>query len=749
MDLDQLEAGYQSSLTSTATSLDALEANFQASQGGSSQSSSAAAPSLRNEILSVGNRFIDGAIDLGAATARGAMPALTPFFDSVGVDLVPDETARDVLEVAQVYGDEKAQTMPGRIAGEVAYQAPGVMLPGGSFATRTKAALGAGLGAGVSKEITDNPLIQLAATLFGGATPAATNATARGIARARNSAAGTLSDSADALRERALGIQYGDRTKGLNRAPMFVDDAGNLVDDINQATGVEAPIQQQLNLVLSKGFLDKAPNDPAALKVFLAEQKRGVGSEIRALAKEADSVVGKDELLPDFKEAQAFIANQRASKRPALQEALDDVISDYISEPGSGLSKLMGFKDKVGREMKFDQLTDQNKTLLMRRIYRDFQKLGEDVFDAALPENAGLFRELNKTYEALENLGRTTNKAVARKSPSLLGVIQGGSKPALALGGAASALTGDVGSGVALAGAGLLAKGALELGEQSAPMTMSRAYDRAARALQTEAPEALGAGVNARNIGVPALFSDLFGARRSNVSEQEPSVDQEDRRQRPPQESESLSTANKGQRPNIETQPTKTPISYENDSLAADLFTTADLRGGNVDAQTLEAFQSKVVDIADDLGADPRDLMAVMRFETGGTLNPAEKNRAGSGATGLIQFMPSTAKELTGAESKEAAIKLMESMSPVEQLDYVQKYLAPFKGRLNSLEDVYMAVLWPKAVGKDPDYALFERGTKAYWQNRGLDLNKDGVITKAEATSKVRSFNDRKGMVEA
>ena len=117
------------------------------------------------------------------------------------------------------------------------------------------------------------------------------------------------------------------------------------------------------------------------------------------------------------------------------------------------------------------------------------------------------------------------------------------------------------------------------------------------------------------------------------------------------------------------------------------------------------------------------------------------KNQAGSGATGLIQFMPATAKGLTGAESKEAAIKILEDMSPVEQLDYVKKYLAPFKGKLNSLEDVYMAVLYPKAVGKDSDYALFKRGTKAYWQNRGLDLDRDGVITKLEAASKVRDYD--------
>ena len=51
-----------------------------------------------------------------------------------------------------------------------------------------------------------------------------------------------------------------------------------------------------------------------------------------------------------------------------------------------------------------------------------------------------------------------------------------------------------------------------------------------------------------------------------------------------------------------------------------------------------------------------------------------------------------------------------------------------------------MAILYPKAVGKDSEYALFKEGTRAYFQNRGLDINEDGIITKAEATQKVKDF---------
>jgi hypothetical protein len=72
-------------------------------------------------------------------------------------------------------------------------------------------------------------------------------------------------------------------------------------------------------------------------------------------------------------------------------------------------------------------------------------------------------------------------------------------------------------------------------------------------------------------------------------------------------------------------------------------------------------------------------LMAIMSFESDG-FNPAARNEL-SGATGLIQFMPSTAKELGTATDALAR------MSAEDQLDYVAAYFAPFKGRLNTLED--------------------------------------------------------------
>jgi peptidoglycan hydrolase-like protein with peptidoglycan-binding domain len=145
-------------------------------------------------------------------------------------------------------------------------------------------------------------------------------------------------------------------------------------------------------------------------------------------------------------------------------------------------------------------------------------------------------------------------------------------------------------------------------------------------------------------------------------------------------------------------------------------------------------FRRKTIEVAQRLQIEPDHLMAAMAFETAETFSPAIQNAAGSGATGLIQFMPQTAKGL--GTTTEA----LQAMSAVEQLAYVEKYFEPYRGRCHSIDDVYMAILWPRAVGKHDEFVLFtERDQpKTYQQNRGLDLDKDGRITKQEAARLVQ-----------
>lgn len=156
-------------------------------------------------------------------------------------------------------------------------------------------------------------------------------------------------------------------------------------------------------------------------------------------------------------------------------------------------------------------------------------------------------------------------------------------------------------------------------------------------------------------------------------------------------------------------------------------------------AKVSDLFLDRVKWIVDDLDigyslADGTSkLMACMAWESNETFEPDVRNMAGSGATGLIQFMPSTAKAL-GTDVLKLA-----HMTAEDQLNYVWKYFEPYRGRLKTLGDLYMAILWPKGVGKPETYVLWAKGNAptTYRQNSGLDLNRDGVITKAEATAKV------------
>jgi len=109
-------------------------------------------------------------------------------------------------------------------------------------------------------------------------------------------------------------------------------------------------------------------------------------------------------------------------------------------------------------------------------------------------------------------------------------------------------------------------------------------------------------------------------------------------------------------------------------------------------------------------------------------LNPQAVNQV-SGATGLIQFMPTTARSLG------TTVDDLFKMSAKDQLKYVYEYYKPYTGKLNNYFDVYLATFFPAAIGK-PDNWTFEtkrlNRTIIARQNPGIDVNSDGQITVAE-----------------
>lgn len=139
------------------------------------------------------------------------------------------------------------------------------------------------------------------------------------------------------------------------------------------------------------------------------------------------------------------------------------------------------------------------------------------------------------------------------------------------------------------------------------------------------------------------------------------------------------------------------------------------------------AFQNKVISIADALGVNPNWLMYIMNSESG--LNPAAVNRA-SGATGLIQFMPTTAKWLG------TTTQALGQMTGLQQLNYVYNYFKPYAGKLSSGVDLYLMAFYPYAIGKPDSYIIgSEKGesyAKLVAKQNPFDLNKDGVVSVGE-----------------
>ncbi len=144
--------------------------------------------------------------------------------------------------------------------------------------------------------------------------------------------------------------------------------------------------------------------------------------------------------------------------------------------------------------------------------------------------------------------------------------------------------------------------------------------------------------------------------------------------------------------------------------------------------------QLALVDMAGRLGASPDDIAYVIGFETGPfPFSPAAQNPQ-SHCTGLIQFCKAAADSF-GLTFDELA-----AMTFLEQLPYVEKYFARYKGRLTSLEDTYLAVFWPTAMGKDDSMVLARQGTDAYSQNALFDRQGRGFFDRGDVVATIRAY---------
>lgn len=147
----------------------------------------------------------------------------------------------------------------------------------------------------------------------------------------------------------------------------------------------------------------------------------------------------------------------------------------------------------------------------------------------------------------------------------------------------------------------------------------------------------------------------------------------------------------------------------------------------NIPAAIRIAFCEKVIAIATYLQADPNWLMQVMYAESKLKANAQNVQQGRLIAAGLLQW--------TRASGVPGAPASMLKLNHLQQLDWVRKYFEPYRGRMHSYFDVYLATFFPAGVGKTDDYVFATASLSAALiarQNPAVNINKDGKITMTE-----------------
>lgn len=163
---------------------------------------------------------------------------------------------------------------------------------------------------------------------------------------------------------------------------------------------------------------------------------------------------------------------------------------------------------------------------------------------------------------------------------------------------------------------------------------------------------------------------------------------------------------------------------------------TATAANGAKIIQYPNSFYQQLGQLARNIGARPEDVIAMFVFESGMNaqsinfkLNPdGTRDLSVPQARGLNQITPIATR--SSGMSLNYWNNTYSTLSAQDQLPFVQNY---FKSKgvssYPSVGDLYLANIAPAFIGASDDTTLYAKGTKAYKQNQGLDVNGDGVIS--------------------
>jgi hypothetical protein len=177
-------------------------------------------------------------------------------------------------------------------------------------------------------------------------------------------------------------------------------------------------------------------------------------------------------------------------------------------------------------------------------------------------------------------------------------------------------------------------------------------------------------------------------------------------------------------------------------------------------------FYTKLIQMSSELGLNPEDVLAMMEIESG--LNPHVSSKMSEkvGTAGLTQLIPSVRRQVGFTGTRDEFMAL----SGEDQLPYIKRYFEKMVqqngGPFKSAAQMYVANLWPIALSyprvraNDPNAIVISSHPapggkvpidfeiKAYYGNKGLDVDNDGNITLGDLSKVIqrakgyRSYKD-------
>ena len=162
-------------------------------------------------------------------------------------------------------------------------------------------------------------------------------------------------------------------------------------------------------------------------------------------------------------------------------------------------------------------------------------------------------------------------------------------------------------------------------------------------------------------------------------------------------------------------------------------------------AATSPAFRAGLWELADRNGWDADAIAAVIASESG--FEPSVKNPLpGQTATGLLQWIDSTARKVLGLRNGVADLR---AMTREQQLPLVEKFYRASSVPPGARPVDYYLAGWGSGIGKPLDHVLARESDERkfnggrdnlYTLNRGLDADGNGEITVADIAAKVAAM---------